>query len=164
MKKLITLFFLLAIVGFASSQSLIADKIKASLSKTAAQKDTVKKSKSPVGQQQILKDTLTEEITKLKLYKKNAHASYYADKFHGKRTTSGVKYDKGKYTAAHKKLPFGTKLKVTNEANGKFIIVEVNDRGPFVRSREIDLSKKAFMEITKNKAAGSMMVTIEEIK
>jgi len=45
-------------------------------------------------------------------------------------------------TAAHKKLPFGTKIRVTNEANGKSVIVEVNDRGPFVKSREIDLSKK----------------------
>ena len=66
-----------------------------------------------------------------------------------------------KYTAAHKKFPFGTKLRVTNEANGKSVIVEVIDRGPFVRSREIDLSKKAFMEIAKNKGVGVMTVSIE---
>ena len=161
MRKSITLFFLIAVVGLASSQASIADKIKASLSKTLVQKDTVKKNKTVVVQQQIVKDTLTEEIGKLKFYKKNAHASYYADKFQGQRTTSGIKYDKEKYTAAHKKFPFGTKLKVTNEANGKSVIVEVNDRGPFVRSREIDLSKRAFMEIAKNKGIGIMTVTIE---
>jgi rare lipoprotein A len=64
----------------------------------------------------------------------------------------------------HKKLPFGTKVKVTNEANGKSVIVEVTDRGPFVRSREIDLSKRAFMEIAKNKSAGTMLVTIEVLQ
>ena len=100
---------------------------------------------------------------KLKLYKSKAHASYYADKFHGKRTASGVVFDKNKYTAAHKKLPFGTKVKVTNEANGKFVVVEITDRGPFVKSREIDLSKKAFMDIVNNKGAGSMLVTLEVI-
>ena len=64
----------------------------------------------------------------------------------------------------HKKLPFGTKVKVTNEANGKSVIVEVTDRGPFVRSREIDLSKRAFMEIAKNKSTGTMLVTIEVLQ
>lgn len=165
MRKSITLFFLLSIVGFASSQSTIADKIKVSLSKTAVQKDTVKKNKSLIVQHQIVKDTLAEEkeILKLKFYKKNAHASYYADKFHGRNTTSGIKYNKEKYTAAHKKFPFGTKLKVTNQINGKSVIVEVNDRGPFVKAREIDLSRKAFMEIANNKGSGAMTVTIEEI-
>ena len=98
-----------------------------------------------------------------KMYKKNAHASYYADKFNGKRTASGIRFSNTDYTAAHKKFPFGTKLKITNEANGKSVFVEVIDRGPFVRSREIDLTKRAFMEIAKNKGAGSMIVTIEEV-
>lgn len=99
----------------------------------------------------------------LKPYKKNAHASYYADRFNGKRTANGSRFNNNKYTAAHKKLPFGTRIKVTNEANGKFVIVKVTDRGPFVKTRELDLSKRAFMEITKNKGAGAMKVTIETI-
>lgn len=98
------------------------------------------------------------------MYKKEAHASYYADKFNGRKTSSGKRFDNNKYTAAHKKLPFGTRVKVTNEANGKSVIVEVIDRGPFVRSREIDLSKRAFMEIAKNKSAGIMLVTIEVLQ
>lgn len=105
----------------------------------------------------------TDKGLKLKTYKKNAHASYYADRFNGKRTASGIKFNNSKYTAAHKKLPFGTRIKVTNEANGKFVIVKVTDRGPFVKTRELDLSKRAFMEITKNKGAGAMKVTIETI-
>lgn len=105
----------------------------------------------------------TDKGLKLKPYKKNAHASYYADRFNGKRTANGSRFNNNSYTAAHKKLPFGTRVKVTNEANGKFVIVKITDRGPFVRTREIDLSKRAFMEITKNKGAGAMKVTIETI-
>ncbi|WP_166921193.1 septal ring lytic transglycosylase RlpA family protein [Flavobacterium poyangense] len=105
----------------------------------------------------------TDKGLKLKLYKKAAHASYYADRFNGKKTANGSRFNNNKYTAAHKKLPFGTRVKVTNEANGKFVIVKITDRGPFVRTREIDLSKRAFMEIAKNKGAGAMKVTIETI-
>jgi rare lipoprotein A len=101
---------------------------------------------------------------KLKVYKKSAHASYYHDMFNGRKTASGARFNNNKYTAAHKKLPFGTKVKVTNEANGKFVIVEITDRGPFVKTREIDLSKRAFMDITKSKRAGAMTVTIETIQ
>jgi len=88
-------------------------------------------------------DTLDIANLKLKFLKKNAHASYYASKFNGRRTASGKRFDNNGYSAAHKKLPFGTKVKVTNEANGKFVIVEVTDRGPFSKVREIDLSKKS---------------------
>lgn len=151
----------MAVVGLASSQSTIADKIKSSLQKTATPKDTVKKIKTLIVQQEVEKDTLIEKMGKLVAFKKGAHASYYADKFHGKKTASGALFDMNKYTAAHKKFPFGTKLRITNEANGKSVIVEVTDRGPFVKSREIDLSKRAFMEIAKNKGIGVMTVTIE---
>lgn len=106
-------------------------------------------------------DTLTNLSLRFKPFKKTAHASYYHDKFNGKRTASGTKFDNKKYTAAHRKLPFGTKVRVTNEANGKFVIVEVNDRGPFSRGREIDLSKKAFMELVDNKNSGAVDVKIE---
>jgi rare lipoprotein A len=159
MKKLITLFLSIAIAGIAISQTAVSDK-----QKTAVPKDTIKSRQMLVLQQELTPDSLFIETGKFKLYKKTAHASYYADKFHNKRTASGIKYDRNKLTAAHKKLPFGTKLKITNEANGKSVIVEVTDRGPFVRSREIDLSKRAFMEIANNKSAGAMMVTIEVLQ
>jgi rare lipoprotein A len=70
-------------------------------------------------------------------------ASFYADKFEGRPTASGEKYRHSKLTAAHKTLPFGTKVKVTNLANQKTVEVVVNDRGPYVDGRIIDLSKSA---------------------
>jgi rare lipoprotein A len=158
-KKIITLFISIILMGFAIGQNLNKDKQKG-----ISAKDTIKKSKALFSSQEVASDTLFFEIGKFKLYKKEAHASYYADKFNGRKTSSGKRFDNNKYTAAHKKLPFGTKVKVTNEANGKSVIVEVIDRGPFVRSREIDLSKRAFMEIAKNKSAGIMLVTIEVLQ
>ncbi len=101
------------------------------------------------------------KIENLKLYKEKAHASYYHDKFTGRKTASGKRFDNTKLTAAHKKLPFGTKLKITNVLNKKSTIVEVTDRGPFVKGREIDLSKKAFMDIASNKKSGAINVKIE---
>lgn len=74
-------------------------------------------------------------------------ASYYADKFNGRKTASGEKFRNSKLTAAHKTLPFGTKVKVTNVKNGKSVKVRINDRGPFVAGRIIDLSKKAAKKI-----------------
>lgn len=70
-------------------------------------------------------------------------ASYYADKFEGHATASGEKYKHNKLTAAHKSLPFGTKVKVTNVANSQTVEVVINDRGPYVDGRIIDLSKSA---------------------
>ena len=75
--------------------------------------------------------------------KEKGRASYYADKFNGRKTASGATFRQRKKTAAHRTLPFGTKLKVTNLDNGKTVHVKVNDRGPFVEGRMIDLSKKA---------------------
>jgi rare lipoprotein A len=70
-------------------------------------------------------------------------ASWYGPGFHGRKTASGERFDTYEMTAAHKTLPFGTVLKVTNLSNGKTILVTVNDRGPYVRGRIIDLSKAA---------------------
>jgi rare lipoprotein A len=70
-------------------------------------------------------------------------ASFYADKFEGSPTASGEKYKHNKLTAAHKTLPFGTKLRVTNLGNNQTVEVTVNDRGPYVENRVIDLSKSA---------------------
>ena len=70
-------------------------------------------------------------------------ASFYADKFEGVHTASGEKYKHNKFTGAHKTLPFGTKVRVTNLANNKSVEVIINDRGPYVEGRIIDLSKAA---------------------
>ena len=70
-------------------------------------------------------------------------ASYYAHKFHGRQTASGEIYDENDMTAAHKTLAFGTTVRVINLSNGKDVVVRINDRGPFVEGRIIDLSYKA---------------------
>lgn len=86
-------------------------------------------------------------------------ASYYADKFNGRKTASGEKFGNSKLTAAHKTLPFGTKVKVTNLKNGKTVKVRINDRGPFVAGRIIDLSKKAARKIDMvNEGVGSVRI------
>lgn len=90
-------------------------------------------------------------------------ASYYADKFHGRKTASGELYDRDKMTAAHRTLPFGTMCKVTNLANGKSVEVRVNDRGPFSRGRVIDVSYKA-MSLLGGIHAGLIEVKVEALK
>jgi rare lipoprotein A len=70
-------------------------------------------------------------------------ASFYADSLHGQPTASGDKYDKRDRTAAHRTLPFGTRVKVTNLDNGRSVWVRINDRGPFVDERIIDPSRAA---------------------
>lgn len=89
-------------------------------------------------------------------------ASFYADKFNGRKTASGERFNQKKMTCAHRTLPFGTKLKVTNTANGKSIIVTVNDRGPFVKGRVLDLSKTAASELDFVRA-GKTEVMLETI-
>ena len=68
-------------------------------------------------------------------------ASWYGPRFHGKLTANGEQYDQMALTAAHKSLPFGTVLQVTNFKNGKSVIVRINDRGPYIEGRDLDLSK-----------------------
>ena len=70
-------------------------------------------------------------------------ASWYGGRFHGGKTANGERYDQNSMTAAHKKLPFGTKVKVTNPSNGRSCIVRINNRGPFTKGRIIDLSAAA---------------------
>ncbi|MDO4430231.1 MAG: septal ring lytic transglycosylase RlpA family protein [Lonepinella koalarum] len=82
-----------------------------------------------------------------KHYLAQGGASYYAKKFTGKRTASGEKYDPKNLTAAHRTLPFGTMVLVTNMQNKKQVVVRINDRGPFTKGRIIDLSKAAAAEI-----------------
>ena len=101
---------------------------------------------------------------KFKPFKTNAHASYYGERFNGRRTASGKIFNMNKLTAAHKKLPFGTIVKVTNQKNGKSVIVEITDRGPFVKGREIDLSKKAFFTISNTSGAGYINATLEVLQ
>ncbi|RKZ28309.1 septal ring lytic transglycosylase RlpA family lipoprotein [bacterium] len=90
-------------------------------------------------------------------------ASYYADEFHGHPTASGEIFDMNGLTAAHRTLPLGTRIRVTNLENGKEVIVTVNDRGPYVKGRILDLSKGAAEKIDML-TSGTAIVRIELVK
>ena len=94
--------------------------------------------------------------------KKTSFASYYHDKFNGRKTASGDIFSNSKMTAANRTLPFGTMVKVTNLRSGKSVVVEINDRGPFHSARALDLSKAAFQSIG-NTARGTKPVEYEII-
>lgn len=74
-------------------------------------------------------------------------ASWYGPRFHGRPTANGETFDEMAFTAAHKKLRFGTLLRVSNPRTGNSVIVRINDRGPFIRGRHLDLSRAAAMEL-----------------
>jgi len=89
-------------------------------------------------------------------------ASWYGPKFHGKLTANGEIYNQMALTAAHKSLKFGTLLKVTNPKNGRSVIVRINDRGPYIEGRDLDLSKGAAIELGLLRK-GVARVKIEEV-
>lgn len=89
-------------------------------------------------------------------------ASFYADKYHGRTTASGERFNQQAATAAHLKLPFGTRVNVTNIANNRSVVVRINDRGPYIRGRIIDLSKAMFEKIADSKV-GVIDVTVTVI-
>ena len=76
-------------------------------------------------------------------YSAVGRASWYGEPYHGRRTASGQIFDMYAFTAAHPTLPFGTRVRVTNLENGRSVVLVINDRGPFVRGRIIDVSRRA---------------------
>lgn len=88
-------------------------------------------------------------------------ASWYGPGFHGKRTASGERFDMNALTAAHRTLAFGTRVLVRNTRNGREVVVRINDRGPHVRDRIIDLSKAAAAEIDLLQAGEAPVVLME---
>lgn len=93
-----------------------------------------------------LKTSAEQDLGRLFLVTEG-EASYYADRFHGRLTANGERFDMHEMTAAHKTLPFGSLVRVTNLDNGKEVVVRINDRGPFIKGRAIDLSLGAAKEI-----------------
>lgn len=88
-------------------------------------------------------------------------ASWYGPGFHGKRTASGERFNTNELTAAHKTLPFGTRVRVKSLTNGKEVVVRINDRGPFVKGRIIDLSQAAAQTLG---LSGIKQVTLERLR
>lgn len=105
--------------------------------------DALRVRAAPTGEANIQKVDLVDAPKLASKHALRGEASWYGPGFHGKKTASGEIYDQMKLTAAHKTLPLGTKTRVTNLENGNTVQVEINDRGPFVQGRVIDLSRAA---------------------
>lgn len=96
-------------------------------------------------------------------YRAEGKASYYGARHHGKRTASGERFDQHALTAAHRSLPFGTRVRVTNLRNQRSVVVRINDRGPYARGRIIDLSRQAARQLGML-SAGVVPVRVESIQ
>ncbi|HEY9731009.1 MAG TPA: septal ring lytic transglycosylase RlpA family protein [Drouetiella sp.] len=108
-----------------------------------AQVDALAKTTTPIGSTQLLADAAADDKEKDKGPSFSGNASWYGIPFHGKKTASGEIFDMNKLSAAHKTLPFPTKVMVENPKNGQACVIRVIDRGPFVRGRILDLSREA---------------------
>lgn len=120
----------------SKSLSTTSKTSSSSSSKSSSSKSSSSSSSSKSSSSSTSKTKTTGKVEK-------GQASYYADKFHGRATASGEKYDKTKMTGAHRTLAFGTVVRVTNTANGKSVDVRINDRGPFKAGRIVDVSRAA---------------------
>lgn len=96
-------------------------------------------------------------------YEEAGEASWYGGKYHGERTASGERFDMNSMTAAHRTLPFGTKIRVTNRENGQTALLRVNDRGPFVEGRIVDVSRAAAEDLGFIQA-GLALVRVETVE
>jgi 3D (Asp-Asp-Asp) domain-containing protein len=101
------------------------------------------------------------DLSKYYFYSESGKSSWYGKKFHNRKTASGEIYNMYEFTAAHKSLPFGTIVRVNNLENDKSFIVRINDRGPFIKSRIIDLSYSSALETN---SMGTPAVIIEALK
>ena len=146
--KALILLVMISLVGFTlvsnNEESKIASVVKETVTTTNVEDATVNAS--------VINYIDKGEMT----------ASWYGPHFHGRKTANGECYDQMAFTAAHKQLRFGTLLRITNPRNNKSVIVRINDRGPYVRGRELDLSKASasvlgFME------SGVMKVKVDQI-
>lgn len=165
--------FLLTAIGFSiyntqfstveqdsNNDTKVYSKELASLA-TIDTSDLLMDSNSEINKINSINAELMELENEVEVINESARSSYYHDKFNGKKTANGDVFNNKKYTAAHKTLPFGSKIRVTNNQNDESVIVTVNDRGPFTKGRQLDLSKQAFLDITHNKGAGTLNVKIE---
>ncbi len=144
-KALITLV-MVSLVGFTY------------MSENKKNNESVEGSTTTVNNEEVLMNTsLVDYIDKGMM-----RASWYGPKFHGKTTANGEQFDQMAFTAAHKKLKFGTLLRITNPKNDKSVVVRINDRGPYITGRQLDLSKAAAQELGMIKK-GVVKLKVEEI-
>lgn len=178
MKKLKNLYKDLIIASFLTIVILVLSHMDNSCRKVSTFDLTEYFSKfnSDIDNVDIVEDTINEvnnddefeivDNSDSKLFVLKGTSSHYAHKFHGRMTANGEIFNMNDFTAAHKKLPFGTILKIVNQNNGKSVLVRVNDRGPYVHNRILDLSYSAAKEIgdmglPKIKAVGFDLSSLE---
>ncbi len=152
MNKLLKLFLsalLIAFVGFTIVKSDNNTKIEEEYNQDSITADE---------ETNLVNTTMVDFIAKGEM-----KASWYGPKFHGKSTANGEIYDQTAFTAAHKNLKFGTLLRLTNLKNGKSVVVRINDRGPYIHGRDLDLSKAA-AESLEMMNPGVIKIKVEEIK
>lgn len=112
-------------------------------------KQKAQQSEKAEGRQNLVKDKVTVKTGNNgePIVEQVGEASFYGQGFHGKKTATGEKFDQNERTAAHPTLPLGTKATVTNLDNGDSVEVKINDRGPYVKGRDIDVSKQAAKDL-----------------
>ncbi len=144
---LITLLICLAFSGTVSSEDKDATQEAKKIAEKVKRK--VEHSEKAEGRQDLVKDKVTVKPgdNGQPVVEQVGEASFYGAGFHGKKTANGEKFDQNDKTAAHPTLPLGTKATVTNLENGNSVEVKINDRGPYVKGRDIDLSKGAAKEL-----------------
>lgn len=149
-KKGILLFVMLSLVGF----TIVKEEIM----------DTNSNEPEELSSVNIKDDSLQMERRSIIQFldKGKMIASWYGPRFHGRLTANGEIYDQMAFTAAHKTMPFGTLLKLTNPKNQKIVIVRINDRGPYIGGRELDLSKGAALALGMVKR-GIVRLNVEEV-
>ena len=157
MKKAIIIFIGLILTFFISlpiegNNKKLADDLK----------QTENKIKTTEDRDDVYDEEIKEELANYS-YFQTGNASFYGGKWHGRKTANGEIFDTYKLTAAHKTLPFGTRVRVTNLSNGKSVIVRINNRGPYSKGRVIDLSQAAFSKI-ENMSKGVTKVKLEILK
>lgn len=112
----------------------------------------------------VEEETVTADRSLVEFVDKgNMKASWYGPGFHGQKTANGEVYNQNSFTAAHKSLKFGTLLKITNLKNNKSVVIRINDRGPYINGRDLDLSKAAAFELGMVRK-GVAKLKVEEIK
>lgn len=150
MKSLSKMVMILAVIGLVGFTIATNDKVS---SETAILTEEF----VPVQEQSIINTSIIRYIDRGTM-----RASWYGPRFHGRLTANGEIYDQNALTAAHKSLRFGTILRVTNTRTNKSVIVRINDRGPYIPGRQIDLSKAAAKELDVI-SSGVKKLKIEEI-
>ena len=133
------------LVAFASAALISSGPVQADLPVNVVQ--AVETAQDPVLPVAPLAPEIVEEAVPAGKHIGDGEASYYGNELAGNRTASGERFNPRALTAAHRSLPLGSKIRVTNKANGKSVVVRINDRGPFVKSRLIDVSYAAAQQI-----------------